>query len=227
MTEIAHAGYQTVTLDAFLRFVAGEPVELPPHPLLLTFDDARADSWLNGDGTLARLGFHAVMFVDVGRVEDGDPEYMTWPELTQAQDSGRWQLQLHAGHGHVLIRYDDDPAHTGPFYAYEERGESFAGWQRRVQSDIEWGQGRLGDEIKSYAPLAFAPPFGSYGQDGTNDPQIPDTLLGWLSGRYRAVFTQDRNALARPGGLPPLGRIEVTRSTTGGELHSKLLSGEN
>ena len=57
MTEIAHAGYQTISLDTFLRFVAGEPVELPPHPLLLTFDDARADSWLNGDGILAELGF--------------------------------------------------------------------------------------------------------------------------------------------------------------------------
>ena len=59
------AGYETVTLDEFVRFHRGDAVELPPHPLLLTFDDARADSWTGGDGILRELGFNAVMFVDV------------------------------------------------------------------------------------------------------------------------------------------------------------------
>ncbi|MGO9487832.1 MAG: hypothetical protein ACLQBB_02245 [Solirubrobacteraceae bacterium] len=34
------------------------------------------------------------------------------------------------------------------------------------------------------------------------------------------------NALARPGSHQPLGRIQVMRSTTGGELHAMVLSGE-
>ena len=37
----------------------------------------------------------------------------------------------------------------------------------------------------AYQPLAFAPPYGSYGQDGTNDPRIPDDLLGWLDAALR------------------------------------------
>jgi hypothetical protein len=41
-------------------------LDLPSRPLLLTFDDAHADSWTGGDGILHRLGFNAVMFVDVG-----------------------------------------------------------------------------------------------------------------------------------------------------------------
>lgn len=63
---------------------------------------------------------------------------------------------------------------------------------------------------------------------GQNATQVddPGDLLGWLTERYRAVFTQDRNALARQGGGQPLGRIQVTRKTTGGELHAMLLSGE-
>ena len=68
MTEIRHAGYQTVRLQTFLDFVSGEPVDLPPRPLLLTFDDGRADSWTGADGILRELHFNAVMFVDVGRV---------------------------------------------------------------------------------------------------------------------------------------------------------------
>ena len=73
MTMIAHAGYQTIDLRTFRRFVQGEAVELPPRPLLLTFDDARANSWTGGDGILQKLGFNAVMFVDVGRVETATP----------------------------------------------------------------------------------------------------------------------------------------------------------
>ena len=42
---IQHAGYQTIDLQTFVDFVQGKPVDLPPRPLLLTFDDARADSW--------------------------------------------------------------------------------------------------------------------------------------------------------------------------------------
>ena len=81
MTMIEHAGYQTIDLPAFLRFVRGEPVDLPPRPLLLTFDDGRAPRRDGSDGILERLGLNAVMFVDVGRVDDGDPEYLSWPEL--------------------------------------------------------------------------------------------------------------------------------------------------
>jgi hypothetical protein len=71
--------------------------------------------------------------------------------------------------------------------------------------------------------LAFAPPYGSYGQDGTNDPRIPDVLLAWLTKRYDMVFTQDDPAPTRPGAKEPLGRISVTRSVSAGNLHSMLL----
>jgi hypothetical protein len=113
----------------------------------------------------------------------------------------------------------------GAYYAYKEEGEDFDGWRERVRSDIEWGQDTLSDHISTYRPLAFAPPYGNYGQDGTNDPRIPDDLLGWLTERYDAVFTQDVDARARPGDDQPLGRIQVTRTVTGGELYERLLSG--
>lgn len=226
MTMIKHAGYQTIDLPTFLAFVRGDSVKLPPRPLLLTFDDARADSWLGSDGILKQLGFNAVMFVDVGRVDAGNPEYLTWQELGTAEASGRWNLQLHAGHGHKQIQYGPGPDDYGPFYAYKAPGENFDDWADRVRSDIRWGQETLASHVSAYQPLAFAPPYGSYGQDGTNDSRIPGNLLGWLTGRYEAVFTQDVNARAHKGSGQPLGRIQVTRGTTAGDLHSRLLTGD-
>ena len=158
MTMIRHAGYETVDLQTFIDFVQRKPVDLPPRPLLLTFDDARADSWVGGDGILHELGFNAVMFVDVGRVDRGDPEYLTWPELQTVQDSGRWQLQLHSGEGHQQIRYGPGDDDYGPYYAYEEQGEDFGAWQKRVRSDIEWGEKTLSDHIAAYEPRSLRSP---------------------------------------------------------------------
>jgi peptidoglycan/xylan/chitin deacetylase (PgdA/CDA1 family) len=226
MTLMHHAGYRTIDLQTFIDFVRKKPVDLPPRPLLLTFDDARADSWTGADGILAELGFNAVMFVDVGRVDAGDPEYLTWDELQTVQASGRWLLQLHSGDGHQQIQYGSGPDHYGAFYAYKKKGEDFAGWRERTRGDIEWGQRTLADHVAGFEPLAFAPPYGNYGQEGTNDQRIPDDLLTWLTSRYDAILTQDVNARARPGGGPPLGRIQVLRVHTAGQLRESLLSGE-
>jgi hypothetical protein len=223
MTLIRHAGFQTVDLQTFLRFVEGESVELPPRPFLLTFDDARADSWTGADGILKELGFRAVMFVDVGRVADRDPEYLTWHQLQKMQRSGRWELQLHSGYGHMLIQWGPKPEDVGPFYAYEKQGESFDGWKQRTFSDIDWGGKQLARNIRGYRPKAIAPPYGNYGQDGTNDPNIPHTLLPWLTQHYQLVFTQDRNWFAKPGASQPLGRYQVTRATSGGDVHAALV----
>jgi hypothetical protein len=227
MTMIKHAGYQTIGLQTFVDFVRGRRVELPPRPLLLTFDDGRADSWTGSASILQQLHFTAVMFVDVGRVSNCDPEYLTWDELRAMTDGGGWTMQLHAGpDGHQYIRYGSGADETGPYYAYEQPGEDFPHWRDRVRSDIEAGQQELAKQIPSYKPLAFALPYGAYGQQGTNDKRIPPDLLAWLTGRYEAVFTQDENALAHSGSHQPLGRIQVTRATSGGELHSELQTGQ-
>jgi peptidoglycan/xylan/chitin deacetylase (PgdA/CDA1 family) len=225
MALLDHAGYETVTLDVFRRFVAGEDVVLPPHPLLLTFDDARRDSWTGGEGILRELGFEVVMFVDVGRVEDGDPEYLTWPELAGIAEEGRWDLQVHSGRGHQMIRYGPAPTDVGAYYAYLMEDETIEGWRERVFGDITWGQDTLSEHIPGFEPLAFAPPYGNYGQDGTNDERIPEELLPWLVDRFGLVFTQDVSMFATPGQDQPVGRLQITRDLSGGQLH-EFLTGE-
>ncbi len=219
MTLIQHAGYQTIDLQTFIDFVGGKAVDLPPRPLLLTFDDGRADSWTGADGILRKLHFNAVMFVDVGRIVDRqDPDYLTWPELATMQDSGRWNLQLHSGRGPqpdpLRPRGPTTTARTTRMRCGARHSRAGKTGRARTSSGART---RSPITSPSYRPLAFAPPFGNYGQDGTNDPRIPDDLLGWLKQRYAAIFTQDVSALAHAGSTQPLGRIQVTRATTGGE----------
>jgi hypothetical protein len=225
MALLHHARYKTITLDEFVRFIRREKVSLPPRPLLLTFDGARLDSWTGSDGILRQLGFKAVLFVDVGRVEAEDPEHLTWRELNALQRSGRWDVQLQSGTGgHRQIRYGPAPDDVGPFYAYRGSEEVLGGWRERVFSDITYGEEQLSFHVRGYRPLAFAPPYGNYGQTGTNDRRIPRELLARLLESFEVVFTQDRSGFASPGAPNPLGRIEITRDVTEGELRAELMS---
>ena len=223
MALLHHAGYRAITLDQFRKFHAGEDVHLPDHPILITFDDARADSLRNADPVLARYGWSAVMFVDVGAVTARSPEYAPWQQIAAMQRSGRWEMQLHAGRGHHNIRYGPGEREVGPFYAYRDapHGETLAGWQRRVTADLAWGEQQLRRHVPGYWPLAFAPPFGAYGQLDTNDPAIPRLMARELHERFGLIFVQADAHPAHPG-EPAVTRLQLDRTTTGGDLHNWL-----
>ena len=202
MALLDHAGYDTITLDEFVRFIEREQVSLPPRPLLLSFDGARLDSWTGSDGTLRKRGFNAVLFVDVGRVEEDEPEYLTWRELNSLQRSGRWEVQLQSGSGHHQIQYGPAPDDVGPFYAYRGSEEILGGWRERVFSDITWGEEQLAFRVRRYRPLAFAPPYGNYGQAGTNDQRIPRELLAGCCKASKSSSPRTAAACV-PGGDQP------------------------
>jgi peptidoglycan/xylan/chitin deacetylase (PgdA/CDA1 family) len=221
MALLRAAGYQTITLEQLRAFTAGEPVRLPRHPLLLTFDDSLADSFDGADTVLRRLHWSAVMFVDVGHVDARATGYATWQRLAAAQRSGRWELQLHAGRGHHNIAYDAAGT-RGPYYAYRVAAhETLAHWQRRVHADLEWGDAQLRSHVPGYRGLSFAPPYGNFGQLSTNDRRIPRRLGAWLRERFGLVFVQQPARYARPGDAL-VARLQITRKMAGGDIHAWL-----
>jgi len=224
MTLLAHAGHETITLEQLVEFRRGEHGSMPARPLLLTFDGGRRGSWTGSDDILRRLGFNAVLFVDVGRVEAGDPDHLTWEELSALQRSGRWDVQAQSGTGHRQIRYGTGPGEVGPFYAYRGAEEVLGGWRERVFSDVTYGEQQLAHHVEGYRPLAFAPPYGNYGQAGTNDPRIPRELLARLLLSFEVVFTQDRRGFAFADESNPVGRFEITPAVSEAELHALLAS---
>jgi hypothetical protein len=224
MQRLHELGFEAITLDRYVGFMRGEPVALPTRPILITFDDGLLSSWENADGVLARYGWSAAMYVPTGFV--GRPGRLSWGQLEQMQGSGRWQVDEHAGDGHVLVAVDA-AGRRGPFYADElwldGRRESFADYERRVAGDIELGASLIADHLPG-PHETFAVPFGNYGQRGANDPRIAPWLAGYLRARFAVSFVQRDDSFTTPG-QRFANRITMASGSTPDLLEARLRTG--
>jgi hypothetical protein len=227
MAMLDRAGFETISIAEYVRFLGGVTVNLPRRPILITFDDGRLDSYRGADRILAQHGFRATMFVIAGFVEESSSFYLTWDELRRMTGSGRWDLQEHAGVGHVNVRYDA-AGHEGPSYAFRqyhagEGLESFEQYKRRVEQDVLWAKRTLSEQLPGFSPLSFAVPLGSYGQDRTNDPRIPRFMSRFLRRHFQAVFMTDPAVYTKPSSRhAALPRIELNEDVGADELYRWL-----
>ena len=228
MAMLKHAGFETISIAQYARFLQGVTDGLPRRPILLTFDDGRLDSYRGADKVLAENGFRVTMFAIAGYVEDGSNFYLTWEELRRMMKSGRWDVQEHAGVGHVNVRYDAK-GRKGPAYAYRQYKErygleTFAGFKTRVRDDLLWAKRTMTEQLPGFVPWSFAVPFGNYGQKGdTNDPRIAGFMNGFLARNFQAVFLTHPPVYttgdSRRSGLP---RIEIRSDTRTDDLYRWL-----
>lgn len=221
LTALSARGYQTLSAHDYAQFLLGRAKNLPPRPILITFDDGRSDGYLGADPILARLHMRATTFIITKVIKDTRGYYMSWPDIVEAGASGRWDIQLHAHEGHATVPIgppdEQGLVPTGSAYAWRRwvadgKGsgalESFEEWHARVASDFTTGEAMLRSRVPSYAPLLFAVPFGDYGEFGTNDPGISPMLRRELDGRFLAWFTQESS---HPAFTPPVPHAEHHR----------------
>jgi hypothetical protein len=226
MQRLHDLGFEAISLDQYVRFLRGDTAGLPPRPILITFDDGYLSSLTVADPILARYDWEAAMYIPTGAV--GLPGRLTWDQLRQMEASGRWQIDEHAGDGHVLVTADAAGRRL-PFYASEMWAsgaqESFDRYRQRASGDIELGLATLARNIPGWASHGtFAVPFNDYGQNGTNDPRIAPWLAGYLKARFTAVFVQRGDDFTIPGpGFE--NRIAVSGSWTAETLEAHLLDG--
>jgi biofilm PGA synthesis lipoprotein PgaB len=229
MAMLDQAGYSTISIEQFARWMNGEQLKLPERPILLTFDDGRLDSFKGADQVLAEHDFRATMFVITGQSEREIPFHLYWDELREIEDGGRWDLQLHAHDGHVRHRYNE-AGRVGPFYAYRKylphigRTESFWHWKKRVAKDLDTGERLMAERLDDFEPWSFALPYGNYGEDGNNDHRIPDDLAAQLTERFAVVFDTNRDDYAVRGSSPlyRVPRHELHTDTSVEDLYAWL-----
>lgn len=194
------AGFKSISIEAYDGFHAGRAHDLPAQPILLTFDDGRIDAYRGADAVLAAAGARATQFIITEKPESGAVQFMSWTEIAAAQASGRWDIQLHARHGHRTMPTSPAPgtAGMGAFYGnlaynplrYPEGNhlEPFEEWKARTEADIREGEEMLASHVPGYKPVTFALPFGDYGQflTKTNDKRIGPAQRAFLDGRFHA-----------------------------------------
>jgi len=224
---LERAGFETITMEQYVRFLDGDTEDLPQRPILITFDDGRLDSYRGADRILAKHKFSAVMFVIAGNVSEGHEFYLDWTELKRMQESGRWNIQEHAGTMHENVPIDAN-GNEGPAYANRRwvKGsglESFGDWRRRVTQDVIWAKETMAAHIPDFVPWSFAVPFGSYNYGLSNDPRAPKYFQRLLTRNFKAVFLNNPPSYTKTTSPPNhLGRMELNHRVETNRLYRWL-----
>jgi tetratricopeptide (TPR) repeat protein len=220
---LQEAGYQTITPAQALAWLKREQ-SLPPRAILITFDDARLDSFRYADPILQRYGMRATMTLPRLNLDKNLPGSASWKQLAGYLANGRWDMQAHGNLGHTKIPVSalGNKALFMPnkrWLENEQRLETTGEWESRIVQDMAETDEAIGRHL-GQKPIAFAYPEGDYGQDNVpNFAESADLLLRRASERYAILWHQDPIGIS-PRSRNPLfmGRLEVSSRWSGRDL---------
>lgn len=81
-------GYTTIPLKDLLSYLATGRPELPPKPVILTFDDGYEDNYLNAFPALKARGMIGTFFVITDFATQDRPGYADWQQLAEMAAAG-------------------------------------------------------------------------------------------------------------------------------------------
>jgi peptidoglycan/xylan/chitin deacetylase (PgdA/CDA1 family) len=227
MRALTGAGFSAITTDDLALYLRSRDSSLLPRkPVLITFDDGRTDAMVQADPILRDTGMRATMFV-IGRAAS-EPSfyYQDWGDLRGFVASGRWEL---GNHTVDLHQSHDDVRGRPPVSALArpERDESLAAFEARIAADVDRAQNLLRQE-GSGNPVAFAYPFGDWGQHA-RVPGVPAAIERVLTERFALAFDQDGQSgwrFALPGDDPlHIHRLQM-QNWNGAEFLDRLAAAE-
>ncbi len=171
-------GFNPIGLSDVQSFYKeGKP--LPRKAVLVTMEQSKKSSYLESRKILQENRWKAVMFVRADTIRDKDPSALRWPILREMALSGTWSVGAQSSDGFRSIPSGPD-GQSGNFFSTpqwltkEYRLETPDEFTKRVDRE----HARMLAEFQSgigMAPIAFAFPYGDYGQ---YDPRaIPTRVM--------------------------------------------------
>ena len=148
-------GYNTISVELLARAI-NQGAELPPKPILLTFDDGSETTFTTAQPIMQRYGFTGAAYVVYNYI--GIPRYMNADQIRALHAAG-WEIGSH-GLSHVDLT-------SRPERQADEIVES----RRRLQS------------LLGLPVLSFAYPFGAYDSDSLNYVHNADYIAAMGLGR--------------------------------------------
>ena len=223
MKAIRDAGYTPVTAQQVTDWYHHQ-IPLPKKPILITFDDARVDSFRYADPILEKYGLRATMFAHTRNVDENLPGHASWDELKHYHATPRWEIESHGDLAHDQIQIDAD-GRTGIYLANkiwlvdDNRLETLAEWRNRIDADHNRSIRKIKDSL-GVAPVAISWPEGNYGQDSLpNSPEAATINLEIVRKHFGLAFQQDEfglNLRSRDPWL--LSRLQPSHRMSGKEL---------
>ena len=93
---LAQNGYRTLSGQEFRASMSGE-IAIPPHSVLLTFDDGRASLYSVAFPLLQKYGFRAVAFIIPGLIPETAPPAQTYADFASGHASAEDLLERERG----------------------------------------------------------------------------------------------------------------------------------
>jgi spore germination protein YaaH/peptidoglycan/xylan/chitin deacetylase (PgdA/CDA1 family) len=173
MKMLKDEGYNSINIRDIDDFINNN-YNLPEKPVVISFDDGRIDSVKNGDPILRKYGFKAVMFDVTGKQNSNDKFFLSWNDLLNMKNSGRWDIEVHGGDQYHTSIVIDQNGNTGHFASNKEwlseknRLETDQEYKQRLISDITKAKSDLMQHLPGIRLVSFAYPYGDYGEEATN-----------------------------------------------------------
>jgi len=228
MRWLSENGYETVTLKQVARWREGA-IEMPPKPVVITFDDGDRSVLDHAWPVLDRYGFTASLFVVTGKVGESwkGVDNLNWAELRQMHDSGTFDIQSHTHDLHHKV--SKGRQHVPVFLAGangDHEFEAYLSWEDAILDDLGTSRALIRRHIGVESQF-LAWPYG-HGSEAVDQVAV--------EAGFKGIVTMQGNINLRFGesvsdGGPAWQQLEIDRfpvsARTTLPLFRKVVRGEN
>jgi len=217
---LAEAGYTSVSLQQLVDYVE-KGKELPPKPVVITFDDGYASNYEIAYPILKEYGMKATIFPIgslIGKNTYKNTPHAIYPhfDYRQAREmaaSGLIEIQSHSYDMHQSQKYEGETARVA---MQPLPGESEEAFIAAVRADFARSRRELEAQIGKPV-FALAYPLGKYSD-------LTEVILNQMEVKVTLTTEPGINTLIKglPQSLRALKRINVDENTTAEKLLQKL-----